>query len=76
MKKIFIIGLFAIALGSCNQEESKTSSINPKDKEIANKVETLLGKMTLEEKVTEMIQDAPANERLGIPVMKYGEALH
>ena len=76
MKKIFLIGLFAIALGSCSQEGRKTESSNPKDKEIANKVETLLGKMTLEEKITEMIQDAPANERLGIPVMKYGEALH
>jgi beta-glucosidase len=32
--------------------------------------------MTLEEKIAEMTQDAPANERLGIPYMKYAEALH
>lgn len=46
------------------------------DQEITQKVEDLLSQMTLEEKIAEMTQDAPANERLGIPFMKFGEGLH
>ncbi|WP_245910837.1 beta-xylosidase [Nonlabens arenilitoris] len=49
---------------------------NTEDVEIAKKVENLISKMTLDEKIAEMTQDAPANDRLGIPYMKYGEALH
>ncbi|GAL67261.1 glycoside hydrolase family 3 protein [Jejuia pallidilutea] len=55
-----------------DSEQLKTK----KEAEIEKKVAALLSKMTLEEKIAEMTQDAPANERLGIPVMKYGEALH
>ncbi|MEM6379889.1 MAG: glycoside hydrolase family 3 N-terminal domain-containing protein [Bacteroidota bacterium] len=36
----------------------------------------LISQMTLEEKIAEMTQDAPANERLDIPFMKFGEGLH
>ena len=32
--------------------------------------------MTVKEKIAELTQDAPANERLGIPHMRYTEALH
>lgn len=32
--------------------------------------------MTIEEKLNELLQDAPANERLGIPNMTYSESLH
>ncbi len=32
--------------------------------------------MTLEEKIDQLTQDAPPNERLGIPMMVYSEALH
>ena len=46
------------------------------DADIAEKVERLLSQMTLEEKIAEMTQDAPANDRLGIPFMKFGEGLH
>lgn len=44
--------------------------------EITSKVATLLSKMTFEEKIAEMTQDAPTNNRLGIPIMKYSECLH
>ncbi|WP_248722468.1 beta-xylosidase [Seonamhaeicola sp. ML3] len=76
MRKIVFVGLLALALVCCKTEPSKEKSSNPKDAEIAQKVDALLAQMTLEEKIAEMTQDAPANERLGIPVMKYGEALH
>lgn len=40
------------------------------------KIKKLLEQMTLEEKVAELTQDAPANTRLGIPEMLFGECLH
>ena len=51
-------------------------SQNETDVEIAQKVKSLVAAMTLEEKIAELTQDAPANERLGIPFMKFGEGLH
>ncbi|WP_282035740.1 beta-xylosidase [Saccharicrinis aurantiacus] len=74
MKQPIIIALFTLLLMGCQSQ--KATDTNSRDAEIANKVEVLLAQMTLEEKIAEMTQDAPANERLGIPVMKYGEALH
>ena len=76
MKKLFVLGFFTVLLLNCNSESKANKTTSQKDSEIASKVENLISQMTLEEKMTEMIQDAPANERLGIPVMKYGEALH
>jgi beta-glucosidase len=73
MKKIVLTCLIAATLLGCNSKESNSES---EDSEIAEKVEVLIGKMTLDEKIAEMTQDAPANDRLGIPYMKYGEALH
>ncbi|GAK98034.1 beta-glucosidase [Nonlabens tegetincola] len=76
MKKILLaIGVITIML-SCQSSTDNPKNIDGKDAEIAEKVERLIGEMTLEEKIAEMTQDAPANERLGIPYMKYAEALH
>ncbi|TWO34526.1 glycosyl hydrolase [Seonamhaeicola sediminis] len=75
MKKAPLLILLVLTILSCNTNSKATSS-SPEDQEIAQKVEALLAEMTLDEKIAEMTQDAPANERLGIPVMKYGEALH
>ena len=61
-------------LGGCETKTIKAT--DDRDEEIQAKVADLLSQMTLEEKIAEMTQDAPANERLGIPQMKYGEALH
>ena len=76
MKKLVLVVFVITTLLNCNSKDSTTETTSKKDSEIASKVEDLISQMTLEEKMTEMIQDAPANERLGIPVMKYGEALH
>lgn len=67
---LFLVSLF---FGCITQSDGVNNS---KDKEIAEKVQTLIRKMTLEEKIAEMTQDAPANDRLGIPFMKFGEGLH
>ena len=73
MKKVLFTSIFVlIALISCQQE----NKIAEKNDDISKKVEKLVSQMTLDEKIAEMTQDAPANERLGIPYMKYGEALH
>ena len=74
MKKIlFVLILMLFISISCQQKKDNTSK---KDAEIEAKVQDLLSQMTLEEKIAEMTQDAPVNERLGIPYMKYAEALH
>ncbi|WP_158837347.1 beta-xylosidase [Polaribacter sp. L3A8] len=76
MRKIVLVGFALIALIGCNSTKNESQSLSKEDSEIAAKVKSLVSKMTLEEKIAEMTQDAPANERLGIPYMKYGEALH
>ncbi len=76
MKKVIVAGLILAIFLGCGSKKNTTQEVSNKDATIAVKVADLIGKMTFDEKVTEMIQDAPANERLGIPVMKYGEALH
>ncbi|WP_204344062.1 beta-xylosidase [Psychroserpens algicola] len=75
MKKLVLGSFVALILG-CNSSKVIAQDQRQDDSNIAEKVETLLSKMTLEEKIAEMTQDAPANDRLGIPYMKYGEALH
>ena len=47
-----------------------------RDAEVAKKVESLLNQMTLKEKIAQMTQDAPVNQRLNIPEMNYSEGLH
>lgn len=76
MRKIVLASFIVAVFLGCGSNKNATPEVSNKDSEIAVKVADLIGKMTFEEKMTEMIQDAPANERLGIPVMKYGEALH
>ncbi|MFW5845299.1 MAG: glycoside hydrolase family 3 N-terminal domain-containing protein [Planctomycetota bacterium] len=43
---------------------------------IEERIDALLERMTLDEKAHELGNDAPANERLGIPSMQHGEILH
>jgi beta-glucosidase len=74
MKNVIIIFLVLITQVSCQHVNNKTS--NSSDPEIAEKVEKLLRQMTLEEKIDQLGQDAPVNNRLGIPIMKFGECLH
>lgn len=76
MKNIVFVCFIAAVLCSCDSKKSTSNSNTKEDAEIAAKVEKLISQMTLEEKIAEMTQDAPANDRLGIPYMKYGEALH
>ncbi|PQJ72675.1 beta-xylosidase [Polaribacter butkevichii] len=76
MRKIVLVGFALVALIGCNSTKNESQSLSKEDSEIAAKVKSLVSKMTLDEKIAEMTQDAPANERLGIPFMKFGEGLH
>lgn len=67
--------LLIIILGGACQLKTKNGE-DGTDAEITDKVERLLREMTIEEKIAEMTQDAPANDRLGIPFMKFAEGLH
>ncbi len=69
-----ILSLAIIILIGCQSKTNQNG--NEADTEIAQKVKSLIAEMTLEEKIAEMTQDAPANDRLGIPFMKFGEGLH
>ena len=75
MKKVIVLCFMAVTWFNCESRKVNQDS-SPEDAEIAKKVESLISEMTLDEKIAEMTQDAPANSRLGIPYMKYGEALH
>lgn len=66
--------LATLLIISCKSDVEEQTSL--KEKEIASKVSELISQMTLEEKIAELTQDAPANDRLGIPFMKFGEGLH
>ncbi|OHX64476.1 beta-xylosidase [Flammeovirga pacifica] len=71
MKRNYIILLVLMFYG-CSIPNVKQSKVD----EIDEKVKGLIDQMTLEEKVAELTQDAPPNERLGIPMMQYSECLH
>ncbi|MCK9342535.1 MAG: glycoside hydrolase family 3 C-terminal domain-containing protein [Massilibacteroides sp.] len=68
--------LIYLVLSFCFIGCTSPSAPNDKEQKIRVKVNTLLTKMTLEEKLEQMMQDAPENTRLGIPSMIYSEALH
>lgn len=72
--KYQIILILTIILLGCQKKQIDIGTGS--DDEIVQKVERLIEQMTLEEKIAEMTQDAPTNERLDIPFMKFGEGLH
>ncbi|WP_318840661.1 beta-xylosidase [Reichenbachiella ulvae] len=63
--------VFALMVG-CSMKSVEGESMSVIDK----KVSQLMSQMTLEDKIAELTQDAPPNERLGIPMMQYSECLH
>jgi len=72
MKNIISLFLLLIVC-ACGRMQNTNLS---RDAEVAKKVESLLNQMTLKEKIAQMTQDAPVNQRLNIPEMNYSEGLH
>ncbi|MEM8765156.1 MAG: glycoside hydrolase family 3 N-terminal domain-containing protein [Bacteroidota bacterium] len=75
MKKSILVSCLLFAFSYSCTDNAKNSD-NLKNEEMNKVVSQLISQMTLEEKINEMTQDAPANERLEIPYMKFGEGLH
>ena len=77
-KSILYVVFMLIAVLSCSQSTSKYkySFLNP-DLPISQRVNDLVGRMTLQEKVSQMQSRAPAIPRLGIPAYPWwSESLH
>lgn len=55
-KKTSVLASMSIILASCGAGQTSGSSAIPEDKAVENKVESILKKMTLEEKVGQMVQ--------------------
>jgi beta-glucosidase len=71
-----LIALACILLFSCKSEFQGPPYMNP-DLPVKERVDDLVGRMTLEEKISQTINNAPAIERLGIPAYGWwNEALH
>ncbi|HEX7061318.1 MAG TPA: glycoside hydrolase family 3 C-terminal domain-containing protein [Woeseiaceae bacterium] len=72
-----IAGLsFLVAAASCKAQTPTEDYRNP-DLPIAERVDDLVARMTLEEKVSQMLDVAPAIPRLGVPEYNWwNEALH
>jgi len=75
MKNI-VWGILFLLVVSTLESCTKTEAISFSENTFEKDVDKLVGQMTLEEKISELTQDAPANKRLGIPMMRYSECLH
>lgn len=80
MKKyIFFLSVF-VALLSCKTEQAKVafeSAWQDPAQTVDVRVKDLISKLTLEEKISQLVYTAPAIERLGIPAYNWwSEALH
>jgi beta-glucosidase len=69
-----LLPILVMVLSGCGEDDNRLYT-NP-EAPVEKRVENLLSQMTLEEKIAQMTQDAPTNDRLGIPLMKVGECLH
>lgn len=75
-KTIVLLAVGAFLAFSCNRKPAEQMYLDP-TKDIDDRVENLVAQMTLEEKVSQMVYEAPAIERLGIPAYNWwNECLH
>lgn len=74
--KLYFISLLALLFVACGRTDYEYPFQNP-DLPLEERVDDLVGRMTLEEKVSQMVNEAPAIERLGIPEYNWwNEGLH
>jgi beta-glucosidase len=76
MKKQLISICGLLLLSACSVKQPQHTFQDP-DKTIDERVDNLIALMTIEEKISQMMNNAPAIERLGIPAYNWwNEALH
>ncbi|GHT32515.1 beta-glucosidase [Bacteroidia bacterium] len=78
MKKIFILSCgLLLALSSCSNKQTYEFAFQNPDLPIDERVDDLVSRLTIEEKISQMINDAPAIDRLGVPAYNWwNEILH
>src|SRR5690242_5269122 len=76
--KLFWLIIFPVLIDGCSQKkESNNLPYLNTDLTIELRVNDLVSRMTLEEKISQMVNDAPAVDRLGIPKYNWwSEGLH
>ena len=74
--KWLIAALIGASIFTACKSNVNDNSLTAEDNVVNSKISKLVAEMTLDEKIAELTQDAPANERLQIPFMKFGEGLH
>jgi beta-glucosidase len=76
LTRIYSIFLLLVGLGCSDKTENALPFLNTK-LPIEQRVDDLVSRMTLEEKISQMVNDAPAIERLNIPRYNWwSEGLH
>lgn len=76
MKKYYLVLVFVSMIGANAFAQSGFPFQNP-DLSIEERVNDLVSRMTIEEKINQLLDDAPAIERLGVPkYVWWNEALH
>ncbi len=90
LTKILLLIFFALIINSCSQEKNNNSSTSPNlvkardtfpfynpSLSIDERIQDLMSRLTLEEKIGQMMNGTPAIKRLKIPAYDYwNEALH
>ena len=84
MKKRYLFLALSLTLGACGQTQQSVQSDDQTQPDYLNmqlsideRVADLVARMTIDEKIAQMYNDAPAIERLGVPAYDYwNEALH
>lgn len=75
-RSLLISGVF-VFIDSCTQKTDSSFPFLDTSLTIDQRVDDLVSRMTLEEKISQMVNDAPAIERLGIPRYNWwSEGLH
>jgi beta-glucosidase len=76
-KSIALVIVLVLLTGACVNKESHDVRYLNIALTMEERVDDLVGRMTLEEKISQMVNDAPAIERLGIPKYNWwSEGLH
>ena len=77
LKSVLIITVVLLAASCTAEKKAKDFAFLNPELSLDGRVDDLVGRLTLDEKIAQMVNEAPAIERLGIPEYNWwGECLH